>query len=85
MMRYMFALLLVLTVGMVLAVGPALTQDGPSVCHYNDGTLLNPGRWECPQPLLARAQLNSGADAGHRIGTATGTRAWVAFGDPSDA
>lgn len=48
-MRYMFALVLALTVGMAMAVGPALAQDGPSVCYYHDGTVLNPGRWTCPE------------------------------------
>ena len=48
-MRFMVALL-VLTTWMAVAAGPAVAQDGPSVCHYNDGTLVNPGRWECPQP-----------------------------------
>jgi hypothetical protein len=48
--RYMIALLLAFTVGMVVTVGPALAQDGPSVCHYHDGTLLNVGGWPggCP-------------------------------------
>jgi hypothetical protein len=49
-MRYLFALLLALTVGTALAVGPALAQVGPLVCHYRDGTLLNVQGWECPQP-----------------------------------
>ena len=48
-MRYVFPLLLTLIVGMAPAVGTALAQDGPSVCHYNDGTLLNSRRGECPQ------------------------------------
>jgi hypothetical protein len=49
-MRYMIALLLAFTVGMGLGMGPALAQGGPVVCHYNDGTLLNLGTGECPQP-----------------------------------
>ena len=48
-MRYILALLLALSVGMAVAVGPVLAQDGPSVCQYRDGTVLNVQGWACPQ------------------------------------
>lgn len=50
-MRYLFALLLALTAVIAVGLGPGLAQDGPSVCQYHDGTLLNVGQtWGCGQP-----------------------------------
>jgi hypothetical protein len=51
MMRYIFALLLTLAIAIAAAPGPALAQDGPSVCQYHDGTVLNVGQvGGCNQP-----------------------------------
>jgi hypothetical protein len=40
-MRYVSALLFALTMGVAVALGLALAQDGPAVCHNHDGTRLN--------------------------------------------
>jgi hypothetical protein len=49
-MPYIFVLLVAVTSWIGVAVGPALAQDGPSICHYHDGTLLNVRQWECGAP-----------------------------------
>jgi hypothetical protein len=60
-MRYVSALLFALTMGVAVALGPALAQDGPSVCHHHDGTLLNLRQMGGVRgAALARAFLNSG-------------------------
>lgn len=48
-MRYALALLLALTLGIAVALPLAFAQDGPSVCRYRDGTVLNVEGWPCPQ------------------------------------
>jgi hypothetical protein len=49
-MWYMFELLVALAVTVAVALGPAFAQDGPSVCQYRDGTVLNVGGGMCVRP-----------------------------------
>ena len=55
---------------MVGALAPIFAQlDGPTVCNYRDGTVLNVGGWPCgsppwipaPSPQPGRAPLGSGS------------------------
>jgi len=49
-MKYVLVLLITLAIG-VTAVLPAVSAsaDGPSVCQYQDGTVLNLPGSPCPQ------------------------------------
>jgi hypothetical protein len=66
-MRYVSALLLPLTMGIAVPLGPALAQDGPNVCHDHDGTLPNLRQLGGRAGALARAFLNSGAHAWRQL------------------
>ena len=55
-MRHLLAILLALAIGVMVAV-PAVVraQEGPSVCRYKDGTVLNFRGLPCPaQPFWTR-------------------------------
>ncbi len=56
-MRYVLAVLLALAMGVMTAVPAAVRAqvDGPSVCQYRDGTVLNFSGLPCPaQPFWTR-------------------------------
>jgi hypothetical protein len=49
-MRYVLAMLIAMAIGAVTAVPVVSAQaDGPSVCQYRDGTVLNIPGSPCPQ------------------------------------
>ncbi len=49
-MRYVLAMLVALAIGVVTAVPVVSAEvDGPSICHYRDGTVLHLSGSACPQ------------------------------------
>lgn len=55
-MRYVLAILVGLMIAVAAAAPTAVSaqEDGPSVCQYRGGTVLNVGGWPCYSPYWDR-------------------------------